>query len=265
MRGKGGKAFARGSSRLKRQWRVMPRPRRLTPPIVCRRRCPSPVCTQDMAARAAVEKKKAEQAALEKERAAVQAALKLEREVQAGTRPFLSPSHARYLLSYPSCSLPTISPHLLATSSPFSALSDLTVTFPSTPIRSGPSGSRRRCSGSPESLERGDGLATPPPPSYPWLLSPLHNCSPPLSPFLVTSPRSHLPRLSLPRPPPAVDPQIHSPHTALTPTPQTPSPPSHTHHSSMPNHVTGRPPWPHQCQHERRPQEGPGPIGSGSR
>ena len=63
----------------------------LTPPIVCCPRCPSPVCTQELAARAALEQGQAVQAALEQGRAEVQAALKLEREVQAGTRPSPSP------------------------------------------------------------------------------------------------------------------------------------------------------------------------------
>ena len=77
------------------------------------------VCTQEMAARAALQQEQAVQAALKKERAAVHAALEQERAesqaafeqrlaVQAGgaVSPFV-PS------SPPPCSLPTISPHFL--------------------------------------------------------------------------------------------------------------------------------------------------------
>ena len=83
-------------------------------------------------------------------------------------------------------------------------------------------------------------------------------------PAMVTSPLPPLPCLSLPLPRGSLGPQTHSPHAALTtihPTYTLASLP-HTHSSSMPNHVTGRPPWPHQCQHERPPQGGPGPVGS---
>ena len=162
---------------------------------------------------------------------------------------------------------------------PFSALAALTVTFPSTPIRSGPSGSGPRGSGSPKILERGDGQATlaafrapliatsdpsPLSPPHGHLPTALPSClsltCPPWSPRYPTCSPHHHPTYSL-----RVYVNPHPPHTHHS------SMPNHDIHrqallpSSMPNHVTGRPPWPHQCQHERRPQEGPGPIGSGSR
>ena len=199
------------------------------------------------------------QAALKKERAAVHAALEQERAesqaafeqrlaVQAGgaVSPFV-PS------SPPPCSLPTISPHFLIIppTPPGSLPHRLPSLSPSphrsgqsgssSPCGSGPSGGSPRSSGSPEIIERGDdSLTTPPPPSYP---SYRHFITvPPLSP------RSHHPSFS----PPRLS-LSRSPGPPVTPLPHTPHLPNSLH-SSMPNHVTGGPPWPHQCQHERQPE-----------
>ena len=90
----------------------------------------------------------------------------------------------RYLLSPPSCSLP------------------------STPYLSGPSGSGQRGSGSPEGLERGNGQAIPPPLSHPLFIANFD--PPPLSPA--------------PCGPPDTQPTFHPPPLTPTPcTPSPPA------------------------------------------